>query len=238
VLLRRIASGGNRVDINPPAMVNCAMVAQLHEWVTEVLQPAATETFGSPIVRLTNASGYSCRNRNGSQTHSERLSEHALANAIDISGFVTADGRSIDVARHWGPTLRDQKVAAAVAARATDGREPAAKSEPAKAPIRTPSAISRLGGDRRRLAAVADNKAATAPLQRLGGDQAERQAEAAATTQARQEAQASLEGPFLRRLHKGACGMFGTVLGPEANEAHRNHFHLDLAPRRRSAFCE
>jgi hypothetical protein len=46
------------------------------------------------------------------------------------------------------------------------------------------------------------------------------------------------EGAFLRRLHKGACGIFGTVLGPEANEAHRNHFHLDLAPRRRSAYCE
>ena len=46
------------------------------------------------------------------------------------------------------------------------------------------------------------------------------------------------EGHFLRRLHTGACGNFGTVLGPEANEAHRNHFHLDLAQRRRSAFCE
>ena len=49
---------------------------------------------------------------------------------------------------------------------------------------------------------------------------------------------ACVEATFLRRLHKGACGTFGTVLGPEANEAHRNHFHFDLAPRRRSAFCE
>ena len=48
----------------------------------------------------------------------------------------------------------------------------------------------------------------------------------------------TVEATFLRRLHKGACGTFGTVLGPEANEAHRNHFHFDLAPRRRSAFCE
>jgi len=28
------------------------------------------------------------------------------------------------------------------------------------------------------------------------------------------------------------------VLGPEANEAHRNHFHFDLAHRRSSAFCQ
>jgi hypothetical protein len=46
------------------------------------------------------------------------------------------------------------------------------------------------------------------------------------------------EATFLRRLHKGACTAFGTVLGPDANEAHRNHFHFDLAPRRRSNYCE
>ncbi|HTC77005.1 MAG TPA: extensin family protein, partial [Terriglobales bacterium] len=48
----------------------------------------------------------------------------------------------------------------------------------------------------------------------------------------------SAEAQFLRRLHKGACGVFGTVLGPEANEAHRDHFHFDLAHRRNSAYCQ
>jgi hypothetical protein len=43
---------------------------------------------------------------------------------------------------------------------------------------------------------------------------------------------------FLHKLHASACGVFSTVLGPEANEAHRNHLHLDLAQRRSSAFCE
>jgi hypothetical protein len=52
------------------------------------------------------------------------------------------------------------------------------------------------------------------------------------------EEQKSAEAVFLRRLHEGACGIFGTVLGPEANEAHRNHFHFDLAARKRRAFCE
>jgi len=238
VMLHRVASGSNRVEIKPPAMLNCAMVVHLHEWITTVLQPAAEQAFGSPITRLVNASGYACRQRNGSQSHSERLSEHALANAIDIAGFLTADGRSIEVARHWGPTLRDQKEAARTAARGKE-REPAAKSEPAKAPVRTPSAISRQGGDQRKLAqGGADAATRAPPLQRLGRS-APTPADAKATVaQAREEAQVSPEGTFLRRLHKGACGIFGTVLGPEANEAHRNHFHLDLAPRRRSAFCE
>jgi hypothetical protein len=244
VMLRRVASGSNRVEIKPPAMLNCAMVVHLHEWITTVLQPAAEQAFGSPITRLANASGYACRQRNGSQSHSERLSEHALANAIDIAGFVTADGRSIEVARHWGPTLRDQKEAAGAAARAKESKEPAAKVEAAKAPVRTPSAISRQGGDQRKLAQGPDNASRGPSLQRLGRS-AETQAEAqgdakgaAPLAEAREEAQKSPEGTFLRRLHKGACGIFGTVLGPEANEAHRDHFHLDLAPRRRSAFCE
>ena len=240
VMLRRIATGKDHVEIRPPAMLNCAMVAHLHEWVTTILQPAAEQAFGSPITRLVNASGYACRQRNGSQSHSERLSEHALANAIDIAGFVMADGRTIEVARHWGPTLRDQKEAARSAAqRARDSKE-AAKSEPAKAPLRTPSAISRQDGDRLKLAEATEAASRGNPAQRLGrGAAAEREAKAApALSEAREQAQASAEGTFLHRLHKGACGIFGTVLGPEANEAHRDHFHLDLAPRRRSAFCE
>lgn len=35
------------------------------------------------------------------------------------------------------------------------------------------------------------------------------------------------EGLFLRDVRDGACSVFDSVLGPEYNEAHRNHFHLD-----------
>lgn len=44
---------------------------------------------------------------------------------------------------------------------------------------------------------------------------------------------------FLRGAHDSACGIFGTVLGPEANNAHRNHLHVDLAVRGKTgAFCQ
>ena len=33
---------------------------------------------------------------------------------------------------------------------------------------------------------------------------------------------------FLRKIHKSACQSFTTVLGPESNAQHRDHFHLDL----------
>lgn len=39
------------------------------------------------------------------------------------------------------------------------------------------------------------------------------------------------EGPkaqFLRQVREGACDSFNTVLGPDYNAAHRNHFHLDM----------
>ena len=43
---------------------------------------------------------------------------------------------------------------------------------------------------------------------------------------------------FLREVWRAACGPFTTVLGPEANRAHRNHFHVDLAQRKSGAFCQ
>ncbi|MFV0295112.1 MAG: extensin family protein [Hyphomicrobiaceae bacterium] len=43
---------------------------------------------------------------------------------------------------------------------------------------------------------------------------------------------------FLHELHTVACKRFGTVLGPEANAAHKNHFHLDMARRSHGNFCE
>ena len=37
------------------------------------------------------------------------------------------------------------------------------------------------------------------------------------------------ERAFLRQMHRGACNIFTTVLGPLADRYHRDHFHLDLA---------
>lgn len=43
---------------------------------------------------------------------------------------------------------------------------------------------------------------------------------------------------FLREAHAAACRIFGTTLGPEANNAHKNHFHVDMAERKLTNFCE
>lgn len=45
------------------------------------------------------------------------------------------------------------------------------------------------------------------------------------------------DGPILRAMHQGACGTFGTVLGPESDRFHQDHFHFDVASYRSGAYC-
>lgn len=46
------------------------------------------------------------------------------------------------------------------------------------------------------------------------------------------------QGKILRAMHKSACGPFGTVLGPDANKYHRDHFHFDTARYRNGTYCK
>lgn len=41
----------------------------------------------------------------------------------------------------------------------------------------------------------------------------------------------------LRQVWKAACGPFGTVLGPESDRYHRDHFHVDTARYRSGPYC-
>jgi len=45
------------------------------------------------------------------------------------------------------------------------------------------------------------------------------------------------QGRILRRMHSVACGPFGTVLGPNADRYHQDHFHLDTASHRSGSYC-
>jgi len=40
------------------------------------------------------------------------------------------------------------------------------------------------------------------------------------------------KGQFLSAIHQSACQYFSTVLGPNYNAAHNNHFHFDQGPSR------
>ncbi len=45
------------------------------------------------------------------------------------------------------------------------------------------------------------------------------------------------DGAILRQMWRAACGPFGTVLGPNANRFHRDHFHFDTARYRSGSYC-
>lgn len=131
--------------------MTCPLASNFTAWAQNAVRPAAKQYLGSEVVRIETMGTYSCRNINGGR--SDKLSQHAFGNAIDISAFVLRDGRRVSVLNGWRGAKSEQE--------------------------------------------------------------------------------------FLRRLHQSACKRFGTVLGPDYNSAHANHFHFDMAQSMKdgSAYC-
>lgn len=231
VLLRSIGSSA-KVDLISTPKMNCRLAAGLVRWVDTVLQPAARETLGSRITRIVGASSYSCRTMYSDPK--KPLSEHATGNAIDIGGFVTADGRTITVKKGWGPTERD----IAAAEKKKEEQAAAAKVE-AKGKKDKKAAKARADADGAEAKGAAGKRDADGKgsLHKAGfTTEAGKRAPVVPATGSLSAAKTT-EAAFLKRLHNGACGVFGTVLGPEANEAHRDHFHFDMKARRRRSVC-
>jgi len=236
----RLKSVGSdpKVVFDPPVDVNCRMVGALDRWMKSTLQPKARERMASEVVRIVGASGYSCRNIYN--LPNAKLSQHALANAIDIGAFGFADGRTVRVLKGWGLTQRDIK-----ARQAKAKADAAAKSKSARATTAdvkdqqtaaADDAESTAGGSKAGKSQKKVNPVAHASLS--PPSLAVQKASAAGAEPAAEPPKPTREALFLRAIHGGACGEFGTVLGPEANDPHRNHFHLDLIPRRGRGYCQ
>lgn len=242
--------------LSPPATLRCSMAVALYRFVEESLQPAAIALLGSPVVSFQGISSYSCRNRNGSKN--ARLSEHALANALDVGTFQLANGRTVKVLSDWGATARDLAADRDARQVAADHRSKSEKTRQRLVAItgkRVDRRRSRSGvGSRRR-----PLRAPPLPIKKsVALNAGPKEPAVAGQTAALPEQKPGIEKPkpvgvakklaspppptkemlFLKRVHKEACKYFGTVLGPEANEAHRDHFHFDLAPRKRSNYCQ
>ncbi len=83
------------------AQITCELAAAFALWSKHVVQPAAQEVFGTSVKSFEQMGTYSCRNIIGNSKWRTVRSQHATANAIDISGFRLADGRRIRVRTHW-----------------------------------------------------------------------------------------------------------------------------------------
>lgn len=87
------------VAVGSSFTLSCPAAASLALWERHALQPAAQEILGAEVRRLEHLGSYACRNVYGREAGNR--SQHASANALDIAGFVLADGRRISVLRQW-----------------------------------------------------------------------------------------------------------------------------------------
>lgn len=95
------SASGVSVSIEP---ITCEMAAGIAMWIANDVQPAAKEILGSKVSAIADFGTYDCRRIIGNRLWKDYMSEHASANAWDISGFTLADGRKITLLRHWKGT--------------------------------------------------------------------------------------------------------------------------------------
>jgi hypothetical protein len=93
-----------RIDSATPRLsssflASCPLALGVAMWERHALQPQAWQHFGAPAEAVSHLGSYACRSVRGGT----RQSEHASANAIDITA-VTIGGRSIGIQQHWNQT--------------------------------------------------------------------------------------------------------------------------------------
>ena len=290
--IQLISVGRNpEVALSPPVIVTCEMAEALYTWMKSDVQPLAKKRLGTEVIKIETMSSYSCRNAYGRKEG--RLSEHGVANAVDIRGFVTAAGKTAYVLEHWGTPQREilariaaekanaEKLAAArvAAEKAAQANQIAAKTKgtarvpPGEPPSSEASTLGTAGAGLAKNTITGGTSKVTVTLpggrdehiagrdeagsdedatfsispSKLGGPKSAQKSSgqksvvdiaapvaaspAGLSDTARREA-------FLHEVHASACRQFGTTLGPEANAAHRNHFHVDLAQRKSIKICD
>jgi hypothetical protein len=115
----KVAAVGRRgrTPLNESTALNCPMVAAVDDWVDRVVQPEAEARFGQPVVGIEHMGSYNCRRIAGVR----QMSEHAYMNALDVSGFKLADGRTVRVKGGWkSADLSERDFLNAVGAEACD----------------------------------------------------------------------------------------------------------------------
>lgn len=238
------------VSLSPAPIVRCDLAEALVTWLEHDVQPLARKHLGGPVVKIETMSDYECRN--AYRRKSTRLSEHGLANAIDIGAFITASAKTASVLDGWGTPQREIVAAAAAekAAAEKHAAEMAAAEKAAQVKLadghmpKTPppaATASKLGAPAVGIAhAESENGTAKLTVTLPGAKSDEPGASAAHPGPSEQKTpppDPEVEA-FLHEAHEAACQIFGTTLGPEANADHRNHFHVDMAVRKYKKICD
>jgi hypothetical protein len=87
------------VRLSSPVTLTCPLAASLVMFDRQVLQPSTMARFGSRVSVVDHVGSYACRNI----YHREQapLSRHALADAIDVTGWQLANGRRVSIEKEW-----------------------------------------------------------------------------------------------------------------------------------------
>jgi len=117
VLLERIIlPDRSEIAVEPPATLRCEMAEAIVHLVRQDLAPAAA-TMGSALRAIENFDSYDCRGRN--RVAGAQLSQHGLANALDIRSVRLKDGRTVRPADAAAPREFRAAMKAAVCNRFT-----------------------------------------------------------------------------------------------------------------------
>jgi hypothetical protein len=85
----------------PAFTLSCTAAVSLALWERHDLQVAAMIHLGQRVARVEHLGSYACRNVRGAAGEGAHRSQHAMANALDVSGFRLADGSRVRVLTHW-----------------------------------------------------------------------------------------------------------------------------------------
>lgn len=97
VKLASLRGDNSRLKLSNLGPMTCSLADTFAGWARFGVDRAAQQILGSRLIKIETMGTYNCRNIAGSG----RRSGHASANAIDVSGFVLADGRRITVEGNW-----------------------------------------------------------------------------------------------------------------------------------------
>ena len=91
-------SRAGQVQFDNAPLLTCKMAVQLARFSEDELQSAARDVLDTTVKRVRHIGTYNCRSM---RQFKGVLSQHAFANAIDVSAFELSNGDVINVARDW-----------------------------------------------------------------------------------------------------------------------------------------
>jgi len=95
-----VESLGKGISLTTKMTARCPLVLALARWARDTVAPAAALHLGAELKAVVTGTSYQCRRRNNLPTG--KLSEHAFANGLDITGFSFASREAVPIAQRTG----------------------------------------------------------------------------------------------------------------------------------------